>query len=134
MNNSQDKNLEQSYNYWITSSDKDFEVMQSLFERKYYHWALFMGHLVLEKLLKAYYVKVKNDFPPLVHDLRRLGQLAGFEFDNERIVMLDTVSQFNIKARYDDYKQNFYNLCTAEFSTVWNNNIKELRQWIKTLL
>jgi len=31
--------------------------MQSLLENRHYTWALFVGHLVLEKLLKALYVK-----------------------------------------------------------------------------
>ncbi len=43
--------------YWIDSSDRDFTTMAHLFEKGDYHWALFIGHLVIEKLLKAYYVK-----------------------------------------------------------------------------
>ncbi|MCG8603545.1 HEPN domain-containing protein, partial [bacterium] len=31
--------------------------MEHLFEKEDYHWALYIGHLVIEKLLKAYYVK-----------------------------------------------------------------------------
>ena len=41
--------------YWIDSSDRDFKTMKNLFKEKDYHWALFIGHLVIEKLLKAYY-------------------------------------------------------------------------------
>ncbi|MBW8050902.1 MAG: HEPN domain-containing protein [Cytophagales bacterium] len=36
--------------HWIESSDKDFETMNHLFQTKDYHWALFLGHLVIEKL------------------------------------------------------------------------------------
>jgi HEPN domain-containing protein len=40
-------------NYWISSSNKDFRVMGSLYKNGHYAWALFLGHLVLEKFLKT---------------------------------------------------------------------------------
>ena len=43
--------------YWTESSEQDFRAMKHLFEKGDYHWSLFIGHLVLEKLIKAYYVK-----------------------------------------------------------------------------
>ncbi len=57
--------------YWIESSDNDFKTMLDLFKTKNYNWSLFMGHLVIEKLLKAQYIFIKNGFPPLTHDLPR---------------------------------------------------------------
>jgi HEPN domain-containing protein len=39
--------------YWIESSDDDYRVMQSLLDNGHYVWALFLSHLVNEKLLKA---------------------------------------------------------------------------------
>jgi len=38
--------------FWVQSSDLDCEAMVSLYEAKHYNWALFVGHLVIEKLLK----------------------------------------------------------------------------------
>jgi len=58
--------------YWINSPEKDFKTMNDLFNTKNNHWALFMGHLVIEKLAKALYVKQMADYPPLLHDLRRI--------------------------------------------------------------
>jgi len=40
-----------------------------LFEKGDYTWSLFIGHLVLEKLVKAWYIKNTPDLPPLIHDL-----------------------------------------------------------------
>ncbi len=40
--------------YWIDSSDKDLKTVEHLFEKRDYHWSIFIGHLVVEKLLKAY--------------------------------------------------------------------------------
>jgi len=51
-------------NHWISYSDKDFETMKHLFETKDFHWSLFIGHLVVEKLLKAKIAKETNSHPP----------------------------------------------------------------------
>ena len=49
MDNSQ-LNIEKVVKHWIKSSEGDFEAMQTLFHSKIYHWALFMGHISIEKL------------------------------------------------------------------------------------
>lgn len=41
--------------YWRTTADNDFNTMLNLYNSKDYHWSLFIGHLVIEKLLKALY-------------------------------------------------------------------------------
>ena len=43
--------------YWIESSDSDLQVTESLFENGHHVWPLFLGHLVVEKLLKAYHAR-----------------------------------------------------------------------------
>lgn len=44
---------EELISYWIESSESDFSAMQNLFRSKDYAWSLFLGHLVIEKLIKA---------------------------------------------------------------------------------
>jgi hypothetical protein len=39
--------------YWLESSNDDYQVVESLFDNGHYAWALFLSHLVIEKLLKA---------------------------------------------------------------------------------
>lgn len=108
--------------------------MLDLHQTKNNNWALFMGHLVIEKLLKSLYVKSKNEFPPLIHDLRRICEKADINLDLSRQILLDSISRFNINARYDDYKQSFYKLCTDSFTEEWIGKINECRLWIKTML
>lgn len=126
--------IEKIVNHWILRSDSDLETMNNLIESKDFHWALFIGHLVIERLLKSIIVKKTGTHAPLTHDLRRLAKLSGINPDEEHTRWLDTISTFNINARYDDYKQDFYKKCTPNFSIEWSNNIKALRQWIKTKL
>lgn len=132
MNNEFDK--ERIINHWIESSEKDFKAMIDLYQTQNNNWALFMGHLVIEKLLKAVYVKSKGEFPPMIHDLRRICEKADIELDLSRQILLDSISRFNINARYDDYKQSFYQLCTDSFTSEWIDKIKDCRLWIKAKL
>jgi HEPN domain-containing protein len=63
-------------NYWVQTANRDYKTMMNLFKSKDYHWSLFIGHLVIEKLLKAIYVKNVDNNPPRIHDLLRLAEKA----------------------------------------------------------
>jgi HEPN domain-containing protein len=120
--------------YWLDSSDEDFDTMTDLFAAKRYSWSLFIGHLMLEKLLKAYFVKVKSEYPPYIHNLLRLAEKSDLEINDIQKEQFITITAFNINARYDDYKTSFKIKCTPEFTIQWINNLTELRIWIKALI
>lgn len=126
--------INEQMKYWIKSSDDDFQAMTHLFEKGDNTWALFIGHLVLEKLIKAWYVKVTFKSPPFIHDLVRLADKGGLQLDDDQKDILDTISTFNIRGRYDDYKREFYTKCTNAFTTEWVNHIRKFRKWIKKKL
>ena len=108
--------------------------MDHLLEKGDYTWSLFIGHLVLEKLLKAWYVQHIDNIPPFIHDLVRLAEKGTLPLDENQKDLLDTISAFNIQARYDDYKMEFYKKCSKAFAEEWIGIIKEFRQWLKEKL
>ncbi|MDI9421796.1 MAG: HEPN domain-containing protein [Bacillota bacterium] len=120
--------------YWMETAEKDYITMRNLYETGDYHWALFMGHLVLEKLLKACYVKMMEEHAPRVHDLLRLANLCKLEFGDEMADYLDMITTFNINARYPDLKQAFYKKCTQEFADQNITKIEEVRAWLNDVL
>ena len=127
-------NREDILHYWIECSDNDFKAMIHLFEKGDYSWSLFIGHLVLEKLLKAWYVQKVDITPPFIHDLVRLAEKAGILLTEEQKDILDTISTFNLQTRYDDYKMSFQRKCSRAFTEKWIDEIKEFREWIKNKL
>jgi len=129
-----DFNKDKLIEYWIAGSDDDYETMIAMFDSKRFSWSLFIGHLMIEKLLKAYYVKVKSDYPPFIHNLLRLAEKAELSLTDDLKKQLVTITAFNINARYDDYKMSFKKQCTTEFTVEWVDKLKELRPWIKTLI
>ncbi len=118
-------------NYWLDSSDDDFDTMMAMYDSKRYSWSMFIGHLMIEKLLKALYVKVNNEFPPFIHNLLRLAEKCNLDLNEENTLFFVTVTAFNINARYDDYKMSFQKTCTPEFSAKWIEEIKTKRLWMK---
>ncbi len=121
----------EKFSYWIESSDRDYQAMMDLLVKRHYTWALFIGHLVIEKLLKALYVQSFSNDPPFTHDLYRLAEKCRLELTEDQKDDLDTISTFNIQARYDDYKMEFYNKCTKQFTKRWIDSITEWRSWLK---
>jgi HEPN domain-containing protein len=117
-------------NYWIETAEQDYNTMLHLYASKDYHWSLFMGHLVIEKLIKGVYVKNKNSNIPRIHDLLRLAEKAEIELTEEQQDDLDMITAFNISARYPDYKKSFYAKCNYEYTTFNINKVKELRVWL----
>lgn len=115
--------------YWVENANDDYETMRVMLQSKRYSWALFLGHLVIEKLLKACFVKTKNEYPPYIHNLLRLALGAELEISEEMKVELTTISAFNINARYDDYKNSFQKQCTPEYTQEWVEKIEKIRKW-----
>ncbi len=75
-----DFNKEKLIEYWLKSSDEDFETMIAMYETKRNSWALFVGHLLIEKLLKALFVKTNFDYPPMIHNLLRLAENVNWNY------------------------------------------------------
>ena len=126
---------EEHIKYWLDSADHDFETANTLFSSGKYDWCLFICHLVLEKLIKAFYVKNNdNKIPPKTHNLVRLVQLAQMELEENHLLFLDEVNDFNIEVRYPEYKNEFYKTCTKDFTEDYFNKVKEFYQWQKSQL
>ena len=117
--------------YWLKSAEEDLKVVDHLFEKGDYTWALFVGHLVLEKILKGYHVKEVGKEVPYTHSLRYLAQQASLELGDEQKELLRTVTRFNIEARYPIEKSDFYKLCTKEYTEDYLEKIKGFYQWMR---
>lgn len=122
--------------YWLESSDRDYEAMKKNFEIQQFTWSLFIGHLCIEKLLKGLYAKNNIESPYTIksHNLLALAEKCNINLTNVDIEKLKIITQFNISARYEDYKNEFYKLCTEEYTKEQIVKIEEVRLWLKELL
>ena len=121
--------------YWIDSAAHDWTVCQSLFEDGHYDYSLFVAHLVLEKLLKALWVKAQaEDIPPKIHHLHLLALETDLEFPKETLTYFKEVNRFAIETRYPDYKKSFLQECTREFTEANLKRIQEIAAWLQEKL
>lgn len=126
--------IEEHIQYWRDSAEDDLPVAESLFKNGHYAWSLFIGHLVLEKILKAHYVRAHQKNPPKIHDLVRLAESAKLEISQEQKKFLFLVNTFHLEARYPDYKLKMHKLCTRSFTEKQLHEIREMYQWLKSQL
>jgi HEPN domain-containing protein len=126
--------VEDQIQYWLHAAEHDLPVAESLFSTAKFDWCLFIGHLVLEKTLKAHVVKATQLTPPKTHDLLRLASITSIAFKEEQLKFLETANAFNLEARYPDEKFSFSQLCTREFTERNFTLLKEMYQWLLSLL
>ena len=69
-----------------------------------------------KKLIKGLVVESTKEPAPHIHDLAKLANLAKLDLADEDIENLKIINQFNIAARYDNIKQQFYKRCTKEYT------------------
>ena len=89
--------------FWKFNVEKNWIAVEILFEKGSYPEVLFFAHLVLEKLLKAHWVKDNiDDFPPRIHSLVRLSERTELIFDLKDNYFLGTMNFYQMEGRYSD--------------------------------
>lgn len=132
--NDAELDISQIVDFWVTEADEALEVADHLVARADYSYALFFGHLAVEKMLKAQFVFNQEQHAPPLHNLLRLARSAGLDPDEEAAEKLTTVTAFNLEARYPDFKRSFRQTCTPEYTARQMDVIKELMQWLRSQL
>lgn len=120
--------------YWVKSSALDFEAAEDLFISGKYAHALFFGHLSVEKMLKALYINIVEDYPPRTHNLLMLLRKINIDLPDKMLNDLILINTFNIETRYPDEKFQFYELCDKKFTLQNINSIKEVLKWLNRML
>ncbi|MBM2813472.1 MAG: hypothetical protein HW421_234 [Ignavibacteria bacterium] len=119
--------------HWLDGAEYDLKAAESLFNNGYYSWCLFIGHLVLEKTLKAIYIQSTNNIvPPKIHNLLKLAELSNLELTHEQAKFFADANRFQIEARYTEFKIELYKIATEEFAKNNFNKIKENYKWLKS--
>ena len=105
-----------------------------MLKAKKYPYALFIGHLALEKLLKALVVKKTRAHAPFSHSLPYLLERSGIKMPEPMQIRLSEFMEFHLEARYPDASKVFYKKCTKGYTEARFKEIKEVFKWIKTRL
>ena len=123
--------VEKTIGYWLESAAYDLETGKTLLRSKKYPYALFFGHLAVEKVLKALVVKQTGDHAPFTHSLVMLAGKSALEIPEAMVDQLAEFMEFHTEARYPDAKMDFYQKCTKEFAQTKFKEIKEVYTWLR---
>ena len=127
-------NIQEIKEYWMEEASEALNVAWHLYEKNDYSYALFFGHLAIEKLFKALHVVRKGEHAPYIHNLQRLAEIIGIDVTEEQEESLTRITRFNLEARYPDQKRNFRKMCTKEFTKNELDQIQEMFTWLKSML
>lgn len=127
-------NAQKVVDHWINSAEDDIKTVEALWESERYHHCLFFCHLVVEKALKAHVVKKTGEQALPTHDLLLLARKAGLELPPQRREYLSEINTFNVRARYESYKLEFYKKATQEYTRKWHARSMEVFKWLKSKL
>ncbi len=121
--------MRKSIDYWLKTAEHDFEAAQAMFRSKYYTWCLFLGHLVLEKTLKALWVKTNQDIVvPRIHNLVKLAEMCRIKLNEEERKELIRITDFNMESRYPEEQEKLYEKCTKAYAAKYFGTIKVWRK------
>jgi HEPN domain-containing protein len=120
--------------YWLDGAEYDMGVARAMFKSKKYPYALFMGHLALEKLLKALVVKTTQKHAPYTHSLDKLAKKIKINVPKQTQIKLREFMEFHFEARYPDEQKAFYKKCNRSYTKDKFQEIKEIFEWLKNRL
>jgi len=119
---------EEHIQYWISSSEKDWKVIDDLYKADDFVYSLFFAHLVIEKICKALWVKNnENNYPPKVHNLVYLLENARIEIEDEHKEFALFLNDFQLQGRYPDYEHKIFEICTKQKTDEILDKVKNLR-------
>ncbi|MDP2366337.1 MAG: HEPN domain-containing protein [Ignavibacteria bacterium] len=129
-------NEQNSIQHWISTAEYDIKTAEAMFDTKRFLYVGFMCHLVIEKMLKGYFVKIHNANPPYTHNLQYLAEKSGIflELSEEQLDFFDTLQPLNIRARYPSAKDELFKLLTEDRCKKLIEETKEMMIWIKNKL
>lgn len=116
--------------YWRSGSVEDFAAADSLAGQHPRH-ALFLGHLALEKALKAHVTRNTGGVPPRIHDLLRLAELAGLTVAPEQRTFLARFQQYCLAGRYPDMQRGQPEPAAVAADLA---HAREMHTWLLSLL
>jgi HEPN domain-containing protein len=122
--------------YWISISEYDLETAWIMLENKRFLYVGFMCHQALEKILKGYYVFIKNGNPPYTHNLNYLATQSGIYkiMTEKQKDTIDLIEPLNVEARYPTHKEKLMKTLNYDRCKQIIDNTKELYEWIRRQL
>lgn len=125
---------EQHIAHWLRTSEEDELTMNSLFKDGRYTHSLFFGHLYLEKICKALWIKNNegNTPPPFIHNLvKHLPSPDQTGLTDQEMIFLNRLNEYQLSGRYPEYTDSLKKITTKEFTAHCIQTIKSISECLR---
>jgi HEPN domain-containing protein len=122
--------------YWLELAEYDLETAQAMLETGRFLYVGFMCHQVIEKMMKAYYVKAEGGMPPYTHNLELLAQKASMvhSLSADQLDFIQRIEPLNIESRYPADRELLAKALSPEKCRLILEQTTEMYRWIEQKL
>jgi len=121
---------EEKIDHWISYAEYDKDTTKAMLDSNRYFYVVITAQQVMEKLLKAYYIKIKGKEPPRTHDIVRLSKELNVNFSEEQLNLFDKLFIYYHKQRYPDYIRKYNEEITKDIASDIYKNFDEVYKWL----
>jgi len=121
---------------WVSLAEYDFETAKAMMKSKRYIYVVFLCQQTIEKLLKALYVKEKNETPPYTHNLIRLIESLTISprVSESQKELLEYLNSYYFQSRYSEYFEKLSKSIPAQRAKSLLKRTEELYKWLISLI
>ena len=120
--------------HWTEQARYDLDTARAMFDSGRYLYVLFCCQQAVEKTLKALIVKRTSDFPPRLHNLLRLAEIADIKMEPDREDFLGELSGYYIQTRYPEEIQSLAQALDREIAQDALDKTEEVTEWLFSML
>ena len=126
--------MKQDVKYWVDLSKYDIDTAKAMLESGRYLYVLFTCQQSIEKMLKALIVKNTKSFPPKIHDLVKLINIAKIDIETEQKEFLAKLNYYYLETRYPRELSEISKQIKKDTAVNFYNNTKKTLKWLKSIV
>ena len=121
-------------NRWIAQAQYDLDTPLAMLESKRHLYVIFCCQQAIEKAIKAVILQKTQKFPPRLHNLLRLAEIAEIEIEEDTRTFPGELSAYYIQTRYpDEYEQIGKEIRDESARKVFQKT-KETVEWLTSIM
>jgi HEPN domain-containing protein len=125
-----DKRMLKATANWLAQVDYDIATAEQMLHAGRYIYVIFMGHMALEKTLKALVTEETQKLPPRTHNLIDLAQRAHVVLSQEQQDFLGKINNTSVAMRYPDDLAALVSQYPEAIARDYLERTKELITWL----
>ena len=125
--------MKQDVKYWVDLSKYDIDTAKAMLGSGRYLYVLFTCQQSIEKMLKALIVKNTKSFPPKIHDLVKLINIAKIDIEIEQKEFLAKLNYYYLETRYPRELSEISKQIKKNTAANFYNNTKKILKWLKSI-